>query len=113
MRYPRHFRALAKVAFVPLLVVAAGIPALPAIAQSTISVAEWQSRQQSLDQRMTNLNARVQSLLAQCSGSYPIEQLSAMQAQCDASGNVLKAEMAQLLVERDYLLEQKRLIEAQ
>ena len=112
MRHSRLLRAMAMGAVLPLLAMSAAIQASSAIAQPTISAAEWQSRQQSLDQRMTALNARVQSLLAQCSGSYPVEQLSALQAQCDASGNELKAEMAPLITERDYLLEQKRLIEA-
>jgi len=113
MRYAKEFRALATGISLPVLAVTVGVAASSATAQPTISMTEWQSRQESLDARMTALNAQIQAVLARCSGSYPVEQLSAMQAQCDQSGTELKALQVPLMKEHDYLIEQKRLIDAQ
>jgi hypothetical protein len=112
MTYTKQFRAFAMAAFLPLLAMTVGVSS-SATAQSTISITEWQARAASVDARMTALNARIQSVLAKCSGSYPVEELSALQAQCDQWSAELTAEKDRLMKERDELIEQKKLIDAQ
>lgn len=110
--YPTQCHTFATVVCLPLVALTAGISGSAAIAQTSMTITEWQSRAQSLDQRTTALNAEVQALLERCSGSVPIEQAPSLQYQCDRSTATLQESMKQLSADREYLLEQKRQIDA-
>jgi uncharacterized protein YukE len=77
-----------------------------------MNITDWTSKQANFDQRMNDLNNRVQALLAECQGSYPVDQLAVLQARCDASTSQLKTSMDQLLLERTDLLEQHDRLQA-